>query len=79
MLIGRTLVVVVVFVCFCGVFCQVLLKACEYAQERHVFGEIFFCRVDKAGRCDDACNWLEVSHRPCVAVTVFVILGTRAA
>ncbi|CAN0268831.1 unnamed protein product, partial [Laminaria digitata] len=38
---------------------QVLLKACEYTQERHVFGEIFFCRVDKAGRGNDACNWLE--------------------
>ena len=44
---------------------QVLLKACEYTQERHVFGEIFFCRVDKAGRGDDACNWLEVNGLCC--------------
>ena len=41
-----------------------LLRACEYTQERHVFGEIFFCRVDKVVRGYDACNWLEVNDRP---------------
>lgn len=39
---------------------QVLLKACAYSRERHVFGDIFCCRVDKAGGGNDACNWLEV-------------------
>eukprot|EP00752_Nemacystus_decipiens_P010689 g9520.t1 len=38
---------------------QVLLKACAYTRERNVFDEIFFCRVDSAGRGNDACNWLE--------------------
>lgn len=26
-----------------------------------MFGDIFFCRVDKAGSENDACHWLEVS------------------
>ena len=41
---------------------QVLLKACAYTRERNVFEEIFFCRVDSAGRGNDACNWLEVGR-----------------
>lgn len=41
---------------------QVLLKACAYTRERNVFGEIFFCRLDRAGGGNDACNWLEVSR-----------------
>lgn len=42
---------------------QVLLKACAYTRERHVFGNIFFCRIDKAGRMNqDACQWLKVSQ-----------------
>lgn len=46
----------------CALYPQVLLKACAYTQERHVFGDIFFCRVDKDV---DACRWLEVSkHSP---------------
>ncbi|CAM9781667.1 unnamed protein product, partial [Scytosiphon promiscuus] len=38
---------------------QVLLKACAYTRERNVFGEILFCRVDKADGGNDACSWLE--------------------
>ncbi|CAM9582211.1 unnamed protein product, partial [Ectocarpus sp. 4 AP-2014] len=38
---------------------QVLLKACAYTRERNVFGEIFFCRLDRAVGGNDACNWLE--------------------
>lgn len=45
----------------CALYPQVLLKACAYTQERHVFGDIFFCRVDKDV---DACRWLEVSEHP---------------
>lgn len=26
-----------------------------------MFGDIFFCRVDKAGSENDACHWLEVN------------------
>lgn len=47
---------------------QVLLKACAYTRERHVFGNIFFCRVDKEGRSDrDACNWLKVWPSLCLS------------
>ncbi|CAN0570934.1 unnamed protein product, partial [Ectocarpus sp. 12 AP-2014] len=33
---------------------QVLLKACAYTRERNVFGEIFFCRLDRAVGGNDA-------------------------